>query len=161
VKKYTAILSVLPFIYFIYAAYIFSNNILGIENLWVVWAFIYYLIFSAGINFTASISSDTFRGLNHGAVGVQLFIAITFVLWEMDFKSIIIPWLFFLVLFFYKKEFFIIWRVIGFPSHKGFQKGLEEKTISSDQGVNIAIFYIIVFVASYLSHVVPRLFMGH
>lgn len=160
-KRYLVLLSVLPFAYFIYAAYIFSNNILGIENLWVIWAFIYYLIFSAGINFTAKISNDTFKGLNHGAIGVQLFITITFMLWEMDFKSIIISWVLFLVLFFYKREFFTIWRAIGFPSHKGFQKGLEEKTISSDQSVNIVIFYIVVFVASYLSHVVPRIFMGH
>lgn len=159
-KRYLVLLGVLPFVYFIYVAYIFSNNILAIENLWIIWTFLYYLIFSAGINFTANISSDTFKGLNHGAVGVQLFIAITFVLWEMDFKSIIIPWGLFLVLFFCKREFFIIWKVIGFPSQKGFQKGLEEKTISSDQGVNIVVFYIIVLVASYLSHVVPRLFMG-
>lgn len=160
-KRYFSLLGLLPFIYFIYVAYIFSNNILGVENLWIVWAFVYYLIFSAGINFTADISNDSFKGLNHGAVGIQLFIAITFMLWDMDFKQIIIAWMLFLVLFIFKREFFVIWKMIGFPSQKGFQKGVQERTISSDKSVNIVIFYIIVFVASYLSHVVPRVFMEH
>ncbi|ACE83854.1 hypothetical protein [Cellvibrio japonicus] len=160
-KRYFSLLGLLPFIYFIYVAYIFSNNIFGVENLWIIWAFVYYLIFSAGINFTADISNDSFKGLNHGAVGIQLFIAITFMLWDMDFKQIIIAWGLFLIFFIFKREFFVIWKVIGFPSQKGFQKGVQERTISSDKSVNIVIFYIIVFVASYLSHVVPRIFMEH
>jgi len=160
-NRYFSLLGLLPFIYFIYVAYIFSNNILGVENLWIIWAFLYYFIFSMGINFTADISNDSFKGLNHGAIGIQLFITITFMLWKMDFNQIIIPWGVFLILFFCKREFFSIWKVIGFPSHKGFKRGLEDRTISSDKSVNIVIFYIIVFVASYLSHVVPQIFMEH
>lgn len=145
--------------YFYSIAVVFSNG-MGVSadsNFWLVWLFIYVLIFSTGFNMINVGEKKYNQGVNHGTIGVQLFICLTFYFWGIEPKSFIKIWLVFSILTIYNFGALDLWRDFTHPSHNYFRKSINEGTISKDNVANGAIFYFMVLIISVACYLLPVL----